>query len=837
MPRRSLCPRPRLLRASAEVSDTRYDPSDASREVGTSELFVDVVFASAVARLGGSLQSVLVAGSSVAQRIDGIALRTGAAQYAAGFAVLYALWTGLLNYSTRFAQDTGWYRCLTFTFMACVVAAVVSGGGSDGTLASLQRLAACGAAGHGVLLVAYIEIYARTLPTLPFARRIIGFARLQIVVLSVSVAALLTVCAASTATASSDDEEREMFEGVALALVGAALLGTTITIALVMFVPCWIPQAASRDANAPCHKRNWCSCCCAPSVTLQSSENESEEAVEMMPSDPQPSWCSSRFNLLPLHLEHFSDRLSGFTLIFIALLVDNVTRERLSHTQTTPSRPSGDDVIAGDPLWDRTGWTFPLPLLWMIASSLGLAFSLKLLAFASDVDAVADVSTHPLRRDRLLGLLWAHSHFPLALGLALLASALALLCAAAVKSVQLLDAQRVDDGNAHGVRESTAGRLLLCVGLGIAVLGLTLIKAASAPVAAAAASLEQYSAKIAGRGAGGQDTLADLDFYIWARRRERCRVALLSIAYVVQTTTQLGLCALCAFFTLTSLGSTLSDIELLAALTAATFLVLVFSYLDELVDFTLPLDAAETTERSNATPEFVQQQVASGIRTSDKKRWLLMQLEAAVLEASAGRGAGGDVAPLLARTRALIAFEKSGSKAALSLPVDPSTPARSHPPRASWFSRGTTSTTVAGSGIAGVDETPGLLARALSSAQKTGQWLSTLSPFRSSAGELPTTLYGAVGEQDDGDASASAAVEASSAAAIDERRDAVLRATESRAVSDGQLHAQRRRQRMIGEVLNRVLTAYRRKNIAPPIGVGSMNFAQLTRLEKTLGSM
>ena len=97
--------------------------------------------------------------------------------------------------------------------------------------------------------------------------------------------------------------------------------------------------------------------------------------------------------------------------------------------------------------------------------------------------------------------------------------------------------------------------------------------------------------------------------------------------------------------------------------------------------------------------------------------------------------------------------------------------------------------------------------------------------------------YGAVGEQDDGDASASAAVEASSAAAIDERRDAVLRAAESRAVSDGQLHAQRRRQRMIGEVLNRVLTAYRRKNIAPPIGVGSMNFAQLTRLEKTLGSM
>jgi hypothetical protein len=42
---------------------------------------------------------------------------------------------------------------------------------------------------------------------------------------------------------------------------------------------------------------------------------------------------------------------------------------------------------------------------------------------------------------------------------------------------------------------------------------------------------------------------------------------------------------------------------------------------------------------------------------------------------------------------------------------------------------------------------------------------------------------------------------------------------------------------MIGEVLNRVLTAYRRKNIAPPIGVGSMNLAQLTRLEKTLGSM
>ena len=59
-------PRPKLLRSSLLSNDCAFDVASA---VGTSELVVDIVFASAVARLGKGRQRALVASAPRARRL------------------------------------------------------------------------------------------------------------------------------------------------------------------------------------------------------------------------------------------------------------------------------------------------------------------------------------------------------------------------------------------------------------------------------------------------------------------------------------------------------------------------------------------------------------------------------------------------------------------------------------------------------------------------------------------------------------------------------------------------------------------------------------------------
>ena len=401
-----------------------------------------------------------------------------------------------------------------------------------------------------------------------------------------------------------------------------------------------------------------------------------------------------------------------------------------------------------------------------------LIFVLKLLAFASDVDAVQCPAAHPLRRDRLLGLLWTHAHFVLALGIALLASALALLCRAAGAAAPR---------SAARARNAAAGRLLLCTGFGVAMLGLTLVKAASAP-----------GGPIDASDAAAPSALAD--FERWARRRAVCLRRALAAAYVVQTALQLGASVACAFLACTPLGARLTNVELLGATTAGACLILLASYLDECATALL---APPPLRRG--TPVRAPAERGGSVGDAARER-LLSRIESAVAEA-AERADASNVA-LLARARALVAFERSGA-------AEPRRSAAAQP--------------VAG---ASVPE------RVASGAARAGAWLAMLNPLRRGGGGAApphgAALYGAVG---DGGASAD-----ESAAGDADRRGAARSAAEARAVSEGREHALRRVERQKAALVRRVRGLYMKKGKATPIGVGAMDVAQLQRLEKKLSA-
>ena len=158
---------------------------DVASTVGTSELVVDIVFASAVARLGKGLQRALVAAEALT--VHDCAVREAVLLYLAGFTMFWGLWSELLNYSTRFAQDSPVYRVMTFCFMAPIVAAIA-------VAPSLEHYALCSAASYAVLFVGYVEVYARAPAHCAMRAAVVRFARLQPCRLAAVVAAPRPVC-------------------------------------------------------------------------------------------------------------------------------------------------------------------------------------------------------------------------------------------------------------------------------------------------------------------------------------------------------------------------------------------------------------------------------------------------------------------------------------------------------------------------------------------------------------------------------------------------------------------------------------------------------------------
>ena len=278
----TLCPRPRLLRSTLVTND--YD-MDVSSTVGTSELVVDIVFASAVARLGKGLQRALVAAETLTVRDREV--REAVLLYIAGFTMFWGLWMELLNYSTRFAQDSPMYRAMTFCFMAPIVAAIAAA-------PSLQHYALCSAAAYAVLFVAYLEVYTRTPAHCAMRSMVVRFARLKLCGLAAVVAALGAVCALGTARRAASFQLR------AVALIAASLLSSATSIVLVVCLPQWMPRVAE-PWPAPCYKRRWCA-----SATGGAVSGADDGAV---PPPPAETALSRIVSLLPLHLSHFSDRL------------------------------------------------------------------------------------------------------------------------------------------------------------------------------------------------------------------------------------------------------------------------------------------------------------------------------------------------------------------------------------------------------------------------------------------------------------------------------------------------------------------------------------------------
>ena len=119
----------------------------------------------------------------------------------------------------------------------------------------------------------------------------------------------------------------------------------------VAFVPCLYPQTA-QAYPAPCHKRFFCS-----------------------KTKPQHLGCLPSV-FVPLHLEHFTERVGCLGIIVLGEMIDDITEASELHTSA---------------------------YYYALAFAFGIIIMVKLIIF--DTNA-GDVDMHALRRDRLAGLAW-----------------------------------------------------------------------------------------------------------------------------------------------------------------------------------------------------------------------------------------------------------------------------------------------------------------------------------------------------------------------------------------------------------------------------------------------
>ena len=344
---RGFCPRPRLLR-TVDVQDTDYEKE---RDITWSELFFDLIFVVAIARLGENLR----------EKVNESLTTTwysGLGDYSVYFVTLIHIWWNLAQYCTRYGTDDMYHKLFIPTLMMGVVfqCALSGGGPSDANNSSG---------------FAYATAFTYVMQSFLWWRIVYHLkSPMRMHALIFGVVPDTLSCLAFVFIGYSVPFSSRM-TAIAVAFV-CRMLHVWL---YVSFVPCLYPQTA-QAYPAPCHKRFFC-----------------------MKAKPKFTGCLPSV-FVPLHLEHFTERVGCLAIIVLGEMIDDIT-EATEQKHTTS-------------------------YFYACALCFAIIVMFKLIIFDTDE---GDIERHALRRDRLAGICWGMLNFPKMMAIAIMGSAMSMFCA------------------------------------------------------------------------------------------------------------------------------------------------------------------------------------------------------------------------------------------------------------------------------------------------------------------------------------------------------------------------------------------------------------------------
>ena len=272
---RGFCPPPRLLR-TLDVDDRSYEKE---RDVSWSELFFDLIFVVATARLGEEFRD----------SIRDNDILDSFASYVCYFITFFRYWCSLVQYTTRYGSDDLFHKIFLPVFMLGVVGMTIhikEGASSETNSTPFCICAAC----SSILLVFFWSRIAFYLD----GRMRVGAILFGIIPESFSIAMwLLTAFVVPL-------ESRRLFILINFISVVVSFW------MFIFFLPCIYPQIA-QPYPAACHKRFFC---WRTKPTFQS--------------------CLP-WGFVPLHLENFIERYGLIAIIFFGETIDDITDTTANH--------------------------------------------------------------------------------------------------------------------------------------------------------------------------------------------------------------------------------------------------------------------------------------------------------------------------------------------------------------------------------------------------------------------------------------------------------------------------------------------------------------------------
>lgn len=316
-----LWPRPVLLRIGDVGDEYEHD-----RETTVSELFFDLVYVVAIARLCAHLRE----------------LRLDVSTFLLYFFVLWQIWLDMIHYATRFG-DNSLPNMLFFGLLMASVIGICNNMEDDEFSETVPTFATFAAMTNGLFIVVYLRIY-----WMPPTKECVAFSRLMLYRLF-----LFWICWIVLAL----DVLSNQAQGV---LMWVFVIGSTFCYSnfFVLCLPC---------LNPGIHGEVW-----YDRDLFHGRLRIFEER-----------------SYVPLHLEHFTERLGLLVIIFLGESISALIPENRDQTVEFYAR---------------------------IFMSLGIIWSLRMLYFETDAP---DLDHHALRRHRLTGVAFTYSHLWICAGILL----------------------------------------------------------------------------------------------------------------------------------------------------------------------------------------------------------------------------------------------------------------------------------------------------------------------------------------------------------------------------------------------------------------------------------